>query len=209
MRRLLMALLMAGTLAGCGKKEPPAAANDGAATSSTVMAQSLAAGLSEMVFRPATPAERILGTRWRHPEGGYSIQPPAGWTRTPTQTSAALPIRDRVTFRNSVTGDFLDIGIVKGGPAAITPGTMIGLKDTLTKGLRAANQGALLGTDVFRFGQFAAVQTLVNRDHTVLLHLLVFRKPGEFLQVIYGLHETRYRTLARTVEASLASLQWP
>jgi len=196
-------------LAACGKQAPPSAPAGGAAGSATVMAQSLVSGLSEMNFRPAEPGDGLLGRRVRHPDGKYSIQPPAGWTRTATRTAASLPVRARLAFRNAATGDFLDLGTVKGGPAALTPATLTALKDTLAKGYRAAGQNALLGTDVFRFGPFAAVQTLVTRQDTVLLQLLVFRKPGEFLEVVYGIQRTRYRTLARTVEASIASLQWP
>ena len=211
MYRLAVALALSVlvNLTGCGKQESGSPTAGGTAGSATVMAQSLAQGLSEMVFRPPQPGERILGGRFRHPESGYAIRPPIGWTRTTAPGSASLPVRDRAVFRDPKTGDFLDVGIMRGGPAAITPASLTALKDDLTRGFRTTRQGKLIASAIFRFRRFAAVQTLVNRQGTILLQLLVFRKPGEFLQIAFGIHQSRYHAISRRVEASIASLEWP
>jgi hypothetical protein len=205
-RFLPLSLALLFPLAGCGGGTP--AGGTGGGASSTTMAESLAAGLSEMIFRPMETGEGILGPRFVHPVARYSIRPPIGWSRTDPGIGSASAASHRVVFRDPRTGDFLDLGIMKGGPAILTPSTMIALKDSMAAGLRSSAQGEVIATDAFRFGPLCAVQTMVNRRGTILLHLLVFRKPGSFLQVVYGINQSRYRRLARSVEASLASLAW-
>jgi hypothetical protein len=74
---------------------------------------------------------------------------------------------------------------------------------------RKTGLGKILGSDLFRYDHYICIQGLFLRDQKLTLQLLVFSQPGSFLQLAFQTQAKRYHSLARVIEACIASLEWP
>lgn len=198
--RSLGILLAAGWLsvAACGK-----GGNDDAAVR-------IPESLSIMEFRPAPEGGDLLGKRFMHPVIGYSIRPPAGWLRVEgkgKRKSDQAPYR--VSFRHPDKPGGLEILLVSGGAKELTPQALGYFTEGYLRELRQTGMLGLVGTDMFRFKEFTAVQVLSRAGEIISLQLMVFRGPGEFLQLTFVVSGEDYAGAARAIEASIASLEWP
>ena len=66
----------------------------------------------------------------------------------------------------------------------------------------------MVGTDLFRYREFSVIQFMMQQEGRVLLHLMVFKRPGLFLQIVFLIAKERYHASARAVETAIASLRW-
>lgn len=165
--------------------------------------------ITVMQFRGVPEGDPLLGPRYTHPEGGYSLRPPAPWARARVPAPAgAKKALYRSHFADPGGKGMLDASIVTGGPASLDPDTMNSLRNSMGEPLAKAAGGTLVGTDLFRFGDFTVLQVMTRKDDHVHLNLLFFRKPGSFAEVTFSAPVSSYQGLARAIEASIASFRW-
>ena len=165
-------------------------------------------GIDTMGFRAEEPGEAILGGKYIQKEAFYAIRPPALWKKS-TLSQAEKNLSYAVRFKDSHNGDYMTLGIIQGGPKDLTLAGLSRFRGDYLGGVRRAGLGQIVGSDLFRFKHFHCFQVIAKKNRTVLLQLLIFDQPGSFLQLAYSVGEDRYHDLARTMEASIASLEWP
>lgn len=101
----------------------------------------------------------------------------------------------------------MQIGVTDQGPREITADALRPLQDFCRQA--AEHRGAtVVATDLFRFQEYCAVQLLARQGGFVDLQLLLFRKPGHTLFLSFEAPEAQYHSLARSIEASIASIDW-
>jgi hypothetical protein len=165
-------------------------------------------GIDTMGFRAEEPGEAILGRRYIQKEAFYAICPPALWNKS-TLSKAEKNLSYAVRFKDPHSGDYLTLGIIQGGPKELTLAGLRRFRGDYLGGVRRAGLGQIVGSDLFRFKHLHCFQVIARKNKTVLLQLLIFDQPGSFLQLAYSVGEDHYHDLARTMEASIASLEWP
>ncbi len=161
-----------------------------------------------MDFRPETSGEGLLGPSVPQTEAFYALRPPAGW-RKKTYKGADRSLQFPLSFQDPKNADSLTIGLIQGGPAVLTLESLSRFRGDYLGAVRKKGMGRIIGTDMFRFRNYVCLQLLAERGRDVVLQLLVFDQPGSFLQVAYSLDKDHYHEKARTLEASIASLEWP
>ncbi len=166
--------------------------------------------ISIMEFRPAPEGSDLLGKRFMDPKIGFSIRPPAGWLKVERKAKEKTGGQlHRVSFRSPDEGDGLDILAAERGPKELTPRALGDFTEGYLRELRQTGILKPVGTDMFRFKRFTAVQVLSQAGDLITLQLMVFRKPGEFLQLTFAVASDSYAGAARAIEASIESLEWP
>jgi hypothetical protein len=175
-----------------------------------VMGQStgVSRDIDTMGFRVEEPGEAILGRQYIQKEAFYAFRPPALWNKVPL-SKAEKNLSYAVRFKDPHSGDYLTLGIIQGGPKELTLAGLSRFRGDYLGGVRRAGLGQIVGSDLFRFKHFHCFQVIARKNKTVLLQLLIFDQPGSFLQLAYSVGEDHYHDLARTMEASIASLEWP
>ena len=173
-----------------------------------IRAQEIRRSIEPMNFRPVSAEDPLLDKPFKNEQAFYSIRPPAGWApQRPGPLEKSL--RYAVHFENPQNGDFLSIGLLEGGPQSLTLAGLSRFRGDYLGSIRKSGMGRIIGSDLFQFGHHLCLQVLVqNKDHLVL-QLLVFDQPGSFAQLVFSMGKNRYRPLARALEASIASFEWP
>ncbi len=212
---LLLVLYLAVVAAGCGDQEK---VSGQATVKQETEHDPAAAGkrsaeekLPEMVFRAVPENDPLLGERFRHQAGKFSIRPPASWIKIdikPSSHQDAAQLLHRVMFRDPQEGDMLDISLIQGGPATLDVANLMSLRKSLADDFKRNQTIKMVGTDLFRYRGFSVIQFMMQQEGRVLLHLMVFKRPGLFLQIVFLIARERYHVSARAVEATIASLSW-
>lgn len=161
-----------------------------------------------MEFRPEGPGEKLLGESFAQKEAFYAIKPPAAWKKK-NYKGKDHTLRYAVYFQDPKTKDSLTAGLIQGGPETLSLESLSRFRGDYLGTLRKKGLGRIVGSDLYQFKHFLCVQLLAERGNAIVLQLLVFDQPGSFLQLAYSLDKDRYHEKARTIEASIASLEWP
>ncbi len=161
-----------------------------------------------MNVRGVTADDPMLGKKFSQKEAFYSIRPPAGWKQRPAGKGAKA-LQYAARFEDPKTGDFLTIGLLEGGPRDLTIESLSRFRGDYLGTIRKSGLGRIIGSDLFRFNQYHCLQVLAQNKDTIVLQLLVFDQPGSFLQLAFSVSPNRYHLLARALEGSIASLEWP
>lgn len=161
-----------------------------------------------MDFRGVAADDPMLGAKFTEKKALYAIRPPAGWKQRPiTKTEKAL--QSPVRFEDPKTGDFMTLGLIQGGPKHLTIEDLSLFRGDYLGTVRKKGLGHIVGSDLFRFNHFYCLQVIAQKNNAVVLQLLVFDEPGSFLQLAFSVDQSRYHGLARSLEACIASLEWP
>jgi len=164
--------------------------------------------IDTMNFRSVEEDDPLLGPRVKQSNAFYSIRPPAEWV----QKTSGLDnphYRHSLFFADPENGDSLSIGLIEGGPQDLTIESLSRFRGDYLGTFRKSKLGKIVGSDLYRFGHFLCLQALFQKNHQLTLQLLVFNQPGTFLQAAFQIDDKRYHSLAREVEACIASLKWP
>jgi hypothetical protein len=164
--------------------------------------------IDAMSFRAVPEDDPLLGQRFKQKEALYSIRPPAGWVQKPSRMDNPR-YKYPVQFTNPENGDSLSIGLIEGGPQDLTIESLSRFRGDYLGAFRKTGLGKILGSDLYRFGRYTCVQGIFLRNQQLTLQLLVFSQPGSFLQLAFQTKISRYHSLARMIEACIASLEWP
>jgi hypothetical protein len=164
--------------------------------------------IDNMDFREVDEKDPLLGKRFSQKQAFYSIRPPAGWQAKPLN-DAEKPLQYAVRFQNPQNSDFMTLGLIQGGPQEITIESLSRFRGDFLGTIRKKGLGQIVGSDLFQFNHFDCLQVIARQKNTVVLQLLIFDQPGSFLQLAYSVDQSRYHRLARSLEASIASLEWP
>lgn len=164
--------------------------------------------IDTMSFRSVPEDDPLLGPRFKQTTAFYSIRPLAGWVPKPSQHDNPH-YQYPVCFVDPETGDSLSIGLIDGGLTDLSIESLSRFRGDYLGKFRKSNLGRIIGSDLYRFDRFTCVQGLFQRNQLLTLQLLIFYQPGSFLQVAFQVNERRYHSLARAIEASIASLEWP
>ena len=164
--------------------------------------------IDTMSFHAVQEDDPLLGQRFKQKEALYSIRPPAGWVQKPSQMDNSR-YKYPVQFTNHANGDSLSIGMIEGGPRNLTIESLSRFRGDYLGTFRKTGFGMILGSDLYRFGQYTCVQAILLRNQQLTLQILVFSQPGSFLQLAFQTKKIRYHSLARAIEACIASLEWP
>jgi len=172
-------------------------------------AQSVKRTIDEMNFRQVAIDDPLLGPAFKQKEAFYSIRPPAGWKFVsklgPLEKKLQYPVR----FENPKTGDFLSVGLLQGGPKTLSIESLSRFRGDYLGSVKKAGIGKVVGSDLFGFGHHECLQVLLQQKEKVVLQLLVFDEPGSFAQLVFSAGQGHYHEIARTIEASIASFEWP
>ena len=159
-------------------------------------------------FRAVAEDDPLLADRYKNTEAFYSIRPPAGWKLNPLGPSEkSLPYASH--FQNPKTGDFLSLGLLQGGPSDLTIEALSRFRGDYLLSIRKSGLGRIIGSELYQFDHFDCVQIMLENKGILTLQLLVFNQPGSFLMLSFSMGAGRYHSLAREVESSIASLEWP
>lgn len=164
--------------------------------------------IDKMDFRGVAEDDPLLGQRFVQKKAFYSIRPPAGWKEA-RMNGAEKALQYAVLFRNSKNSDFMSLGLIQGGPQELTIGGLSRFRGDYLGTVRKKGLGQIVGSDLFHFSHYDCLQVIARQNKTVVLQLLIFDQPGSFLQLAYAVDQSRYHQLARALEASIASLEWP
>ena len=164
--------------------------------------------IDTMGFRGVAEDDPLLGQKFLQKEAFYSIRPPAEWKLSP-QVIFGKPLLYASQFENPKTGDFLSIGMLKGGPPIISIETLSRFRGDFLSTLRKQGLGQIVGSDLFHFSHYTCLQIMAKDRGRLVLQLLIFDQPGTFIQLVFSMGKNRYHGLARAVEASIASFEWP
>lgn len=164
--------------------------------------------IEALSFRPVQEDDPLLGQRFKQKEALYSIRPPAGWVQKPSHLDNPK-YQYPLQFADPDNGDSLSIGLIEGGPPDLTIESLSRFRGDYLGTFRKAGLGKILGSDLFRFDHYTCVQGIFLRDQQITLQLLVFYQSGSFLQLAFQTKMKRYHSLARAIEACIASLEWP
>jgi hypothetical protein len=161
-----------------------------------------------MDFRPEAPGEGLLGQRFSDQEAFYALKPPATWKKK-SYSGGDKGLQFPVSFQDPKNKDALTIGLIQGGPAQLNLESLSRFRGDYLGTIRKKGYGRIIGSDLFQFKHYLCLQLLAERGRDVVLQLLIFDQPGSFLQLAYSLDKGHYHEKARTLEASIASLEWP
>lgn len=167
--------------------------------------------IAPMDLRSVSDTDPVLAPRYLDADGFYSIRPLRGFKRDASALRGGEkdPLRYRTRFKNPATGDMMEAGVVQGGPSVLDKVSLSKLRGDFVAGFRGKKGVQVVGSDLFLYDRYTCVQLMAKGAGKILLVVLVFDQPGEFLEVTYSIGEGRYRSLGRQVESSLASIEWP
>ena len=161
-----------------------------------------------MHFRAVDQDDPLLAKEFSEKQAFYALRPPAGWQKT-MLSGAEKPLQYGVKFKDPHTGDFMTLGLIEGGPKDLTIESLSLFRGDYLATVRKRGLGKVVGSDLFRFKHYTCLQVMAQKGKTLVLQLLVFDQPGNFLQLAFSVDQGRYHALARTLEACIASLEWP
>ncbi|HJT24921.1 MAG TPA: hypothetical protein VJ873_10105 [bacterium] len=164
--------------------------------------------IDNMDFRGVAEDDPLLGKRFSQKQAFYSIRPPADWQGNAIG-DGEKPLQYAVRFKDPKTSDFMSLGLIQGGPQDLTIEGLSRFRGDFLGTVRKKGLGQIVGSDLFHFSHYNCLQVIAKRNKTVVLQLLIFDQPGSFLQLAYSMDQSRYHHLARAMEASIASLEWP
>lgn len=164
--------------------------------------------IDNMDIRGVAEDDPMLGKRFFQKEAFYSVRPPAGWKAQST-SDAEKPLQYAVKFKDPKTTDFMSLGLIQGGPQDLSIESLSKFRGDFLGAVRKKGLGQIVGSDLFHFGHYICLQVIAKHGKNVVLQLLIFDQPGSFLQLAYSVDQNRYHPLARAMEASIASLEWP
>ena len=164
--------------------------------------------IDTMDFRGVADDDPLLGKKYSQREAFYSIRPPAGWI-VKNPGSAEKSLQYAVRFQAPRSMDFMTLGVIQGGPKDLGIESLSLFRGDYVGSIRKKGIGRIVGSDLFRFSHYSCLQVIAQKGQTVVLQLLVFSQPGSFLQLAFSVDQSRYRPLARALEACIASLEWP
>lgn len=164
--------------------------------------------IDTMEFHGVADDDPLLGKKYSRKEAFYSIRPPAGWKAKPL-SSPEKSLQYPVRFQDTQSADFMTLGLIQGGPKDLSIESLSRFRGDYVGSIRKKDIGTIVGTDLFRFSHYVCLQVIAQKNKTVVLQLLVFNEPGSFLQLAFSMDQNHYHRLARTLEACIASLEWP
>ncbi len=164
--------------------------------------------IDTMDIRGVEEEDPLLGKRLAQKEAFYSIRPPAGWKALPIGDTEK-PLQYAVRFKDPKTTDFMALGLIQGGPQDLSIEGLSKFRGDFLGTVRKKGLGQIVGSDLFHFSHYTCLQVVAKNKKNVVLQLLIFDQPGSFLQLAYSVDQSRYHPLARAIEASIASLEWP
>ena len=164
--------------------------------------------IDNMNFRPVEESDPLLAGKFNEAKAFYSIRPPAGWKKT-SLTAGEKALQFGVRFQDPKNSDCMTLGMLEGGPKEFTIEALSRFRGDYLRTVREKGLGRIVGSDLFHFKHFYCIQVIARNKSTVVLQLLIFDQPGAFLQLAYSVDPGRYHALARAMEASIASLEWP
>lgn len=173
-----------------------------------VHAQTVHRTIEVMNFRGVSEDDPLLGKPFKQKEAFYAFRPPAGWKEQPL-TKGEKPLEYAIRYKDPKNSDFMTVGLLEGGPKDLTIESLSLFRGDYLGKVRKMAIGRIVGSDLFRFNHYYCLQVIAQKNDTVVLQLLVFDKPGSFIQMAFSVAQSRYHGLARTLEACIASLDWP
>lgn len=164
--------------------------------------------IDEMNFRGVEEDDPLLAKRFSQKQAFYSIRPPSGWGAEALNDSEK-PLQYAVRFKAPKGTDFMTLGLIQGGPQDLSIQGLSRFRGDFLGTVRKKGLGEIVGSDLFHFSHYNCLQVIAKNKKTVVLQLFIFDQPGSFLQLAYSVDQSHYHKLARAMEASIASLEWP
>jgi hypothetical protein len=162
-------------------------------------------------LRDVPESDKLLETRYLDREGFYSLRPLAGFKKDATMPRGGKtdPLRFRVRFKQPSTGDVVEAGVGVSEVKSLDKVSLSRLRGDLMAGLRQKKGFQVVGSELFIYDRYTCLQVVARGGGQVILLILMFEQPGEFLEITYSIGERRYPLLSRQVEASIATVEWP
>jgi len=164
--------------------------------------------IDTMDIRGVEEDDPLLAKRFSQKEAFYSVRPPANW-KAQAVGDTEKPLQYAVKFKDPKTTDFMSLGLIQGGPQDLSIGGLSKFRGDFLGTVRKKGLGQIVGSDLFHFGHYTCLQVIAKHNKNVVLQLLIFDEPGSFLQLAFSVDQSRYHPLARAMEASIASVEWP